>query len=813
MKKFLVLSAILAIAASCNENELTQIEVCSPTIYGYTGIDSTTKTSLTVEDDGVGTIWWKSADIINVFFNTTGAKYISTNSSDAKEAVFSTSNAISSSEISEKNRWGLYPYDASAVCDGHSITTTISSSQKAIPGTFDVDLFTMLAHSENNNLLFKNVCGGIKFSLSRDDIMSISFEGNNEENLAGKVKLTMDGNGEPCVDIINGEKTITIIPKDGNTFSKNTFYYLVLAPGILEKGFTMTFDAEDEIGILNYTSSLVEIKRSIFSKKEIIDTYAVFTRKEFKPLAFTSCEEQAVRLYNYGEPPKVQYSYDNCNWVDWDYNYIEFGTEEHPTLYLKGDNPHGFSSSDTYYSRFYFRNDESKVQCSGSIMNLISSTKTIHTIPSDYCFSNLFRYCKCLISAPELPATTITKGCYDNMFVGCTSLITAPELPATTLAESCYRYMFNGCTSLKIAPDILPATNLAYKCYYGMFYLCESLTSAPQLPATKMVDYCYFMMFSGCSSLVEAPELSATTLASQCYSEMFYNCTSLKKAPDLLANKLIYQCYYRMFNGCSSLNYIKCLAENPSDYYLESWVDGVSTSGIFVRTAGTYWIGGVSGQPSGWATKLGNSPEGVDLGLSVKWAECNLDASSPENSGGYYAWAALDTWYYGNPNRPSSWKRDGYCWYSTPFNNWGSIYNSSYWYSNRYKCVDVNDVLLPENDAANFMLGGNWRMPTKEEFQELLDNCYVSATILNGVNGWKLKSKKNNKSIFLPAAGEYNGTTRSNYGTIGNYWSSTLNDYRQSESYTFILTPSLTDVNSYARDDGNSIRPVLDDLN
>ena len=60
----------------------------------------------------------------------------------------------------------------------------------------------------------------------------------------------------------------------------------------------------------------------------------------------------------------------------------------------------------------------------------------------------MFMSCTSLVTAPELPATTLKDYCYYAMFHSCTSLVTAPALPATTLASECYSYMFNGCTSL-----------------------------------------------------------------------------------------------------------------------------------------------------------------------------------------------------------------------------------------------------------------------------------------------------------------------------------------------------------------------------
>jgi hypothetical protein len=136
--------------------------------------------------------------------------------------------------------------------------------------------------------------------------------------------------------------------------------------------------------------------------------------------------------------------------------------------------------------------------------------------------------------------------------------------------------MFDGCTSLVNAPE-LPATTLADRCYYYMFYDCTSLVNAPKLPATTLADRCYYYMFYGCTGLTQAPELPATTLVSNCYAYMFY--------------------------GCSKLNYIKAMfTTTPSATYTSSWVDGVASTGTFVKNKNATWnVTGVHGIPSGWS--------------------------------------------------------------------------------------------------------------------------------------------------------------------------------------------------------------------
>lgn len=213
----------------------------------------------------------------------------------------------------------------------------------------------------------------------------------------------------------------------------------------------------------------------------------------------------------------------------------------------------------------------------------------------------MFSTCTSLTTASRLPSTTLAVDCYGAMFMNCTSLTTAPQLPSMILAENCYGQMFEGCTSLTTAPT-LPSTTLADNCYERMFYGCTSLTIAPQLPATTLAESCYGHMFWGCSSLTTAPTLPSTTLAVGCYGSMFKNCTSLTTAPELRATMLATFCYQYMFDGCTSLNYIKMLATDISAYHcLNQWVEGVSSSGTFVKTSSmTTLPSGSDGIPSGW---------------------------------------------------------------------------------------------------------------------------------------------------------------------------------------------------------------------
>ena len=221
------------------------------------------------------------------------------------------------------------------------------------------------------------------------------------------------------------------------------------------------------------------------------------------------------------------------------------------------------------------------------------------------CYESLFHGCTSLTGIPELPATTLADYCYIRMFRNCTSLTQVPELPATTLGDYCYSSMFQNCSSLTTAP-VLPATELANKCYRLMFGGCTNLATAPVLPATTLADGCYSSMFRYCTSLTQAQTiLPATILASGCYENMFNGCTSLTTAPELPATTLARSCYESMFNGCSSLNYIKAMfTTTPTTTYTTNWVQGVASTGTFVKNSAATWdVSGVNGIPSGWTVQ------------------------------------------------------------------------------------------------------------------------------------------------------------------------------------------------------------------
>lgn len=155
-----------------------------------------------------------------------------------------------------------------------------------------------------------------------------------------------------------------------------------------------------------------------------------------------------------------------------------------------------------------------------------------------------------------------------------------------------------------------------------------------------------------------------------------------------------------------------------------------------------------------------DTQEYVDLGLSVKWATCNVGATKPEEYGDYFAW--------GETKPKTSYHWDTYKWCD------GSNTSLTKYCNNiNYGTVDRNIKLEEEDDAASVNWGGAWRMPTKDELDELREQCLWAIMVQNGVEGYEVTSRKNGNSIFLPAAGYCKGSSRFT-GGYGYYWSSSL---------------------------------------
>ena len=257
-------------------------------------------------------------------------------------------------------------------------------------------------------------------------------------------------------------------------------------------------------------------------------------------------------------------------------------------------------------------------------------------------------------------------------------------------------------------------------------------------------------------------------------------------------------------------------------------VASVSETGVVVGIKeGPATITASCGGKSGTCavTVFGSGIVNLDLPSGLKWASCNLGASKPEEYGNYYAWGEVITYYadgHNQDNPCNTWRSrtsppiTGYNWTSYRWCNGTEFTLTKYCTKSSYGNVD--DIVVLQrgektgetvDDVARARLGDKWHMPTEANFAELVDFTDNSWTTYNGVSGWKFTSKTNSANwIFLPAAGERHNTGIYDAGSVGYYWSSSLNPGFPSRAYTQAFSQDANQMRSYDRHYGLSVRPV-----
>ncbi len=193
----------------------------------------------------------------------------------------------------------------------------------------------------------------------------------------------------------------------------------------------------------------------------------------------------------------------------------------------------------------------------------------------------------------------------------------------------------------------------------------------------------------------------------------------------------------------------------------------------------------------------------VDLGLpsGLLWSTTNIGAENPEDYGNYYAWGETET------KETYDWSTYQYC------NSGDSALITKYCNAEEYGYngyTDTLTVLEAIDDAATTNWGDGWRMPTNDDFQELVDNCDTAWITLNGVNGMLFTSRNNGRFIFLPAAGIRLDNDLYYADSFGYYWSSSLklDDIADAWKLDFSQDSYSMDDYNLRRRCGRSVRPV-----
>lgn len=632
-------------------------------------------------------IWWMPGDAITVFRESgKSAQFTCDISEPSASAVFT--GSFSEPLEDGEQVWAVYGnmHSGPTFSGGTLSGLRVPDKQEVPAGGFDRQAVLLVATSTDKTLTFKNVCGGIKFSVSRDDITKVFINTNTIdqiESLTGPVAVTFDESGIPLVTNTSDFPQLTVTPSEGDAFIPGEMYYVMLIPGELKHGFYFSF-CSDSKGIGYYRNAKQrEIKRSVFGRLIGVDSHVSCWSRDALTLegvdlglpsgtiwATTnlgaSKQEEFGFYYAWGEvEPKVDFTENN---------YSLWETESGPI--------------------YKYNTDSSK----GEVDNLV------RLLPED-----------------------------DAAYAA-----TAGEWRIPTNDE--WEELRTGCD-----------------------WAVTSIGGVSGLEATSKTN--------GSKLFLPLGGGYVGTLLWNAWADTFY---------------------WSMDLALSNTSRAVAFLAREININL-----GYSWSNICARRAGVQ-IRAVSGTPYPPAVAV---PEAVDLGLpsGVKWASANLGAISEEGTGNFYAWGDTEphTSFNGWPGYKwcagSYSALTKYCWYSG--------------YSYDGQTIDFKKYLDVEDDAAKAALGGLWRVPSKDEQDELRNFCNWTWTTKNGVNGYEVTSTVNGNSIFLPATGYCDEGTMYEKGTGGSYWSSFSDDINGVNAISFDASSTCVH-ERIARCRGLQIRPV-----
>lgn len=326
------------------------------------------------------------------------------------------------------------------------------------------------------------------------------------------------------------------------------------------------------------------------------------------------------------------------------------------------------------------------------------------------------------------------------------------------IVEAKYDLSINKNVEFK-SPNAIKAKNNSPRAYFTMLYntivkkkpMMLNLASSASDASSGYVEagFCFVNTTTGERQFVPFSEENVESYQLYDYQNILSRCVITGKTDNLASGKYTYRSYLKTTEGIvyseEGYEFEKCLTLCPDE----------------------------------------NHPHAIDLGIGVKWACCNVGASSPEQYGGYYAWGeTVEKNYY---------SMDAYLYYSS---STGLVSLGT-------------DISGTQYDVAHMKWGGGWHMPSYDQIGNLNNKCTSELTSINGIYGIKVTGP-NGGSIFLPAAGNRWNDDTGDVGSDGYYWSSTQDpDYTYDAYYLGFNSGSMYWNYSY-RNSGQSVRPVTE---
>ena len=227
-------------------------------------------------------ILWSIGDEISIFYGEGtggGSRFTSTAEEPERTTRFTgtveTITGTQETALDDTRFVGVYPYSPGNYLKAGVVHASFPPTQKAVDASLAKDSFFSMGQSEGLRIAFYNICGGICFTVGRDDLTKITITGNQDESIAGQFTAEFDSDGLPVSTVTGNLKSIVLNAPDGGFFKAGTSYYLTLMPMVFENGFTMTFENEIYRGTRR-VEGRVEIVRSEFRWMTLADNDVTF---------------------------------------------------------------------------------------------------------------------------------------------------------------------------------------------------------------------------------------------------------------------------------------------------------------------------------------------------------------------------------------------------------------------------------------------------------------------------------------------------------------------------------------------------------
>lgn len=747
MKRLAIIVSALAlmVVASCSREpvvpetvEVQGIEMTFTAFAEVPGSESAGQTRTQVVNSNL--VYWSPSDVVGIFYGTGkngGSRFVSQNTEVQAKVDFTGVLGQYNTSSGGKYFWAVYPFRTQNECDGVSVTLSVPGEQTATKDSFDPYSFPSVARSSTNSLQFYNVCGGLMIETSDPDIESVTISGNNGEILAGTVKVGFGADKRPYVrEVIDGLTSVTIKPVN-YSLETGCKYYVSLLPATFSKGFSITFSKGGNSCTRVYPKART-LGRSVFGAMSGFDT-----ELEGSPFPVELGLSVKWATYNVGAT-SPEYHGDYFAWGEtekkdtytWG-NYLYSGTSAPITKYNVSS-----SNGKIDYKTVLDESDDPATRAFGEpwrlptmeeveeLMSKCTWTWTKHGNVLGYEVSG--RGNTIFLPAAGSWSGSISTG--DNETGGYWS----SSLSIQDCRNAC-ALSFNsaGFSDKQYYPRF---NGLPVRAVHSEFVPVEGLSFEDKPVIIVAGESCASPVLT--ISPANATDRNVLWLSSD---------------------------------------------ESVAKVAADGTVSGIAAGST---TIVAYASNGLSAEFPVTVKSANIKP--VDMGLSVKWAPYNLGASTPEASGGYYAWGETEA-------------KSNYDWSTYLYCDGASSSLSKYNYDASLGAVDFKTLLDPSDDPATRALGYPWRMPTRAEMEELINSTPYEAIRKSGVFGFEFTAPNGN-SIFLPDAGYIDIEQLTDADNRAGYWTSGSDG---SDAYAFWSYRTLNKkCTLVARALGLAVRPV-----